>query len=214
MINLLGTVDDEIAVAVSGGSDSMAALHFLRNGGKRKILALHFNHGTDHAADAEALVTSYCYNNNIPLVIGELKKEMPKGASKENFWRENRYSFFTREAGNRPVITCHHLDDVVETWLFTSFHGNPMLIPHSRDNFVRPFLATRKSDLTDWCNKKGVPFVFDDSNNDIKYMRNFIRNKIINDVLIINPGIHKTLKKKVIRSYKDKLLMEKKYVSF
>jgi len=203
MINLLGSVPNNICIAISGGPDSMAALHFLRNGGKRNVLALHFNHGTDHAADAEALVTSYCDNNNIPLVIGDLNKEMPRGESKENFWRENRYSFFERESGGCPVITCHHLDDVVETWVFTSLHGNPMLIPHKRDNYIRPFLTTGKQDLLNWCHRKHVPYVTDPSNQDTSYIRNYIRHILLPNALYVNPGLSKVVKKKIEKEYNN-----------
>ena len=203
MINVLGSVPNNICVAVSGGADSMAALHFLRNGGKRNVLALHFNHGTDHSSDAENLVVNYCNENNIPLVIGDLDKELPKGVSKENFWRENRYSFFNRESGDRPVITCHHLDDVVETWVFTSLHGNPMLIPHKRDNYIRPFLTTGKQDLLNWCHRKHVPYVTDPSNQDTSYIRNYIRHILLPNALYVNPGLSKVVKKKIEKEYNN-----------
>ena len=71
---------------------------------------------------------------------------MPAGVSKEAWWRDQRYKFFN-EATTRPIITAHHLDDVVENWIFTSMNGNPFLIPHQRDQFIRPFLTTEKNDL-------------------------------------------------------------------
>jgi tRNA(Ile)-lysidine synthase len=93
------------------------------------------------------------------------------------------------------------LDDVVETWIFTSLHGNPMLIPYKRDNFIRPFLTTRRGDFTNWCHDKDVQFVTDPSNLDEAYMRNFIRHTLLPNALIVNPGLHKVVKKKVLEQY-------------
>jgi tRNA(Ile)-lysidine synthase len=195
MINVLGSIPKKVAVAVSGGSDSMAVLDFLGRS-NRDLLVLHFNHGTAFAPEAEAFVKNYCENRGIPLEVGTVARERASDESKEEYWRNERYAFFSNFL-DRKIITCHHLDDAVETWLFTSIHGNPMLIPYSRDNFIRPFLTTRKVALSGWCNRKEVPFLEDPSNTDVAYMRNLIRHKLMENVLTINPGIHKVVKKKV-----------------
>jgi tRNA(Ile)-lysidine synthase TilS/MesJ len=51
-----------------------------------------------------------------------------------------------------------------------------------------------------WCVRKGVPTIDDPSNDDTKYRRNYIRHTIMPHVLAINPGIKKTIKKKVLDS--------------
>jgi tRNA(Ile)-lysidine synthase len=222
MIKLLGTVPSKIVMAVSGGQDSMAALDFLANDARRKVVVLYFNHGTDHGNDAEIFVKHYCGDRSIPLVIGGLQRAIEPGESKEAYWREERYGFFKNwlyqgeynlaalrlkeenklaEFNNAPIITCHHLDDAVETWIFTALHGNPMLIPYKRDNFIRPFLLTRKSDLAEWSERKEVQFVLDQSNFDTSYMRNFIRHNLMPNALTVNPGLHKVIKKKVLQEY-------------
>ena len=76
-------------------------------------------------------------------------------------------------------------------------HGNPFLIPHVRDCYVRPFLQTRKSVLEDWCMRKDVTFLEDPSNQDVRFMRNFIRHEVVPKVLHVNPGIYKTLARKL-----------------
>ena len=125
-------------------------------------------------------------------------------------WRTSgvskRYSFFAKV--NLPIITCHHLDDAVESWVFTSMHGNPFLIPHKRDNFIRPFLITEKSELSYWAITKNVPYISDPSNNETKYQRNYIRHKMMPHVLRINPGIKKTIKKKYLASTRGCTIME------
>jgi len=199
MIKLLGNVPNKIAIAVSGGPDSMAALDFLSRG-QRKILVLHFNHGTSHAKDAERCVYEYCVSKDIPCVVGNISRDKYKSESQEEYWRNERYSFFSNYYDFK-IITCHHLDDAVETWIFTSLHGNSMLIPYKRDNFIRPFLSTRKDDFVEWCHNKDVPFVIDPSNSDETYMRNFIRYTLLPNALTVNPGLHKVVKKKVLKQY-------------
>jgi tRNA(Ile)-lysidine synthase len=199
MINVLGSIPKKVAVAVSGGADSMAALNFINQSG-RDIIALYFNHGTSFSDEAEKLVLDYCNENKIPLYMGAISRAKRRDESQEEYWRNERYSFFSCFL-DRKIITCHHLDDAVETWLFTSIHGNPNLIPYSRDNFIRPFLTTKKRDLVNWCVKKEVPYLEDPSNSDTSYMRNFIRHELMKNVLTVNPGIQKVIKKKVKLMY-------------
>jgi len=199
MIRMSMKLPDKIAIAVSGGADSMAALDFLSQSNK-EILVLHFNHKTKHADQAERVVSDYCGQKNIPCVIGDLEEDIPAGVSKEDFWRQARYNFFDREAGDWPVITCHHLDDLVETWLFTAFHGEARLIPSKRGKYLRPFLITRKSTLEDWCDRKEVPYVYDVSNSDVTHMRNYIRHEIVPRALRVNPGLPKVLRKRVLNN--------------
>jgi|TARA_Y100000310_G_scaffold229121_1_gene231465 tRNA(Ile)-lysidine synthase len=196
MIKLSLKLPKHLAVAVSGGPDSMAALDFLSQ--NRDIVAFHFNHGTEHSSEAESVVREYCDDNGISLVVGDLKQEIPNGVSREDFWRKSRYKFFEQEAGHLPVVTCHHLDDVIETWLFTAFHGEARLIPSRRGRYIRPFLETRKAVFEDWCDRKDVPYIIDPSNTDTSFMRNYIRHEIVPKVLRVNPGLAKVLRKKII----------------
>jgi tRNA(Ile)-lysidine synthase len=195
MIHLSMKIPSKVAVAVSGGCDSMAVIDFLHR--KHDIIALHYNHGTPYAPAAEALVRDWCSKKNIPIVVGRCEKTMPPGVSKEAWWRDQRYHFFAENA-NRKIVTAHHLDDCVETWIFTSLNGNPFLIPQERDQYIRPFLTTPKKEFVSWCERKKVPFIEDPSNSDTKYRRNFIRHKMIPLVKQVNPGIDKVIRKKVL----------------
>lgn len=197
MIHITGKIPKRVAIAVSGGIDSMAVLDFLRR--KHDVLVLHYNHGTPYAPKAEALVRDYCAEHNLDLIVGKCEEEMPSGVSAEAWWRDKRYEFFTG-ATDLPIVTAHHLDDQVETWIFTALNGNPFLIPHKRDQFIRPFITTEKRDLTLWCVRKGVPTIADPSNDDTKYRRNYIRNVLMPHALNVNPGLKKVVKKKILDS--------------
>lgn len=195
MLRLIHKLPRKIAIAVSGGCDSMAALDFLRRA--HDVLVLHYNHGTQGSDHAQKVVSAYCASHQLNLVTETNYACKPKGSSLEDFWRKQRYDFFDRSRNGLSVVTCHHLDDAVETWLFSATHGNPYLIPSARDCYIRPFLTTRKKQFQNWCNNKNVKFAEDKSNSDTRFMRNFIRHEIIPKILNVNPGIHKTIAKKI-----------------
>lgn len=194
MIKLQGKLPRQLYVACSGGIDSMVVLDFLRN--NHEVRVLHFNHGTAHGEEAEKFVTQYCRKNDIGYIVDRAKGTIPPGASKEAWWRERRYAFFDKYDVH-PIITAHHLDDCVETWVWSSMHGNPKIIPYRRNRVVRPFRLNRKRDFELWASLKQVPFIQDESNENIHYTRNFIRHEMMESVLRVNPGIHKVIAKKV-----------------
>jgi tRNA(Ile)-lysidine synthase len=190
MIKLLVPLPKKVTIACSGGVDSMAVVDFLRR--KHDVTIAHFNHGTKHGNEAMKFVATYCSENNIPMMFGSCRSEKLKEESQEEYWRRERYDFF-KDCG--PIITCHHLDDCVETYVWSSMHGTAKVIPMIRNNVLRPFLTTRKRVFENWCRIYAVPFIEDESNYDTKYMRNYIRNEMMPHVLRVNPGIHKLVKK-------------------
>jgi len=197
-IHLLSKVPRKIVLACSGGCDSMAALDFLLSG-KKEVIVAYFNHGTQHGREAEEFVRAYCEERSLKLFVGSCSKQKKQTQSLEEYWREERLSWLNHvsEVECAPVVTCHHLDDAVEWWIFSSFHGNGKVIPPVRKPFLRPFLLTRKDTLVSWNTRKEVPWIEDPSNEKTEFMRNYIRHELIPRVLNVNPGIHKVVAKKI-----------------
>lgn len=194
MIKVLGKIPKgELGLACSGGVDSMAILNFLLNGGYHPHV-LYFNHNTEHGNEAEKFILKYCKTHNLKLTIG--RTELKPTSNKEKIWSDARYEFFSKF--DFPVITCHHLDDCVETYIFSCLRGFQSVIPYSKGNVIRPFLLNEKSVFTKWCSDKGVPFVQDESNDCVDYSRNRIRHNIVPEALLVNPGL-KTVVRKMIR---------------
>lgn len=195
MIHILGEIPQEVTIACSGGPDSMAVLDFLSN--SRPVNVLFFNHDTETSHRSEAVVKEFCKKKRIPLSIGNITRQRHKKESLEEYWRNERLRFYQETDGE--IITAHNLDDVVETWIFSSIHGKPSLIPFRYKNVVRPFLLTQKRTLLSWCIRKEVPFYVDLSNYDIaSFPRARIRNVIVPEILKINPGIYKVVKKMLL----------------
>lgn len=185
---------ENFILAISGGVDSMAIYDFYKTG-KKNFTPVFFHHKTKTSEKAEQFLRKTVGDS---LVVGYLEEECPKGESKEQFWRKHRYAFL-RSFG-KEIVTAHHLDDVVETWIFSCLRGNPKIIPVQNQGVVRPFLTNRKSEFKKWCENKKVSWIEDESNSDDKYMRNFIRNNMVKDALVVNPGLHKVISKKVMES--------------
>lgn len=197
MISILGSLRTNypLYVACSGGSDSVFVVDFLKSG-RHNFTVAHFNHGTEHGKDAEAFVVKYCEKNNLSLVVGRLEGGKDKSQSTEEFYRIKRYEFLNSLPGT--VITAHHLNDVAETWIFSSLHGLGKLIPYKNQNVIRPFLTTSKSEINAWNVRRNVPYVNDPSNADHKYARNRIRHSVMPHALEINPGLLTVIKKKLV----------------
>jgi len=195
MIKIQGKLPKKFYLACSGGVDSMVALDFFTR--KHEVVVLHFNHGTEHGRQAEKFINDYCNKNSIECLTGDIGREsIPPGINREAWWREKRYRFFDQYPGY-PVVTAHHLDDCVETWIYSSLRGKGHIIPYRRKHVIRPFRLNRKRDFELWAAMKNVPYIQDDSNEDIHYTRNYIRHKMMENVLAVHPGIHKTIAKKV-----------------
>lgn len=194
MIRFLGDLPTKCTVAFSGGVDSVAVADFLLNG-KRDVRLAFFDHGTRTSKEARIFVEKFSLDRGLKLDIGQINRDKRKDESLEEYWRNERYSFFSQFEN---VVTAHHLDDAVETWIFTSLHGESKLIPARNGNVIRPFLITPKSEMIAWCNRRNLQWVEDRSNLDVHHPRNRIRHNIVPQALLINPGLHKVVKKKYL----------------
>lgn len=201
MIQIQGSLPREIFIACSGGVDSMAVVDFLSR--NHSVNLLFFNHGTDASVEAEFFLQQryYSITDNVKLNIGKIVDSKTADESWEEYWRNQRYKWF--HSFNVPVITCHHLDDCVETWIWSSLNGSGKIIPYRNQNVIRPFRLNTKTEFTNWCRRKNVPWIEDSSNEDTKYMRNFIRSEIVPKALVVNPGLHTVIRKKIIKEFND-----------
>ncbi len=197
MIKLQGKLPRDLYIAVSGGVDSMVALDFLSR--NHNVTVLHVNHGTEHSEEAQHFVSQYCSDNDIKIISHKLFYKKPADLSWEEHWRNKRYEAFERY--DYPVVTAHHLNDCAETWLWGTMNGQPRLPCYRYKNAVRPFLLNSKNKLKAWAHRHDVPYIEDNSNNNVQFTRNRIRHNIMPEVLKVNPGFMKVVAKKVRENY-------------
>lgn len=193
MINIQGKIPRAVFLAVSGGVDSVAIAHFLNR--NHELVLVHMNHNEGNSDEAEALVRHMAKKMRCNMIVRKVNEQQPKGTSREEFWRNQRLDLFT--SLDKDVITCHHLNDCVETWIWSSLNGEGKIIPYRNKNIIRPFRLTKKSDLTEYAKKHHLKWVDDASNKDLSLTRNFIRTELMPKVLVVNPGIEKVVLKKV-----------------
>lgn len=199
MIRIIGKIPSNVVIACSGGIDSMVMTHFLQQG-RRNIKLAYFNHDTFHSKQAQDFVEDYANKNNLDLFVGRVQGSKGK-RSIEEFWRDERYSFFNK-INSQFIITCHHLDDAVETWVMSAMHGCCKLIPYKRgENIYRPFLMTPKKVIKQYADRKHVSWVEDPTNARTEYIRNHIRHSMMPGILKVNPGIRTMIRKKLIETY-------------
>lgn len=192
MIQLLYKLPRTLTIALSGGVDSVAITDFLSN--NHEISAAFFHHGTDTSDHAFDFVTDFCQKRDIPLQVGYLKNQKSKDESWEEYWRNERYKFLEQF---EYVVTGHHLNDCIETYIWSTMHGTPKVIPESRKNVHRPFLLNNKQTFIDWCTRKNISWIEDHSNQNTDYMRNYIRKNVVSHMYHINPGIEKVVKRMI-----------------
>jgi len=192
MFKLTYPLPSKYYVACSGGIDSMAALHFLRKPSRQGLLgAVHVDHGTPHAKEARAFIEDFCKKENINCLVYEVEGTPPAGESKENWWREKRYQCFYNVPGSEPIILAHQLDDCVEEYLMCVLvRGFRSTIPYQHGRCIRPFRLWSKEEILKYAERYNIEYVNDPSNQDIKFKRNMIRQKIMPHALELNPGLY------------------------
>lgn len=202
-IDNLFTKNETIAVAASGGSDSMALLHYLSTHAKElgiKVKALNVEHGIrGEASKSDSnFVKIYCRANNIEVISYEfdtLKKAKNDKLSIEQAARQLRYDCFFDAINKKlcdKVATAHHMRDNVESVLLNMFRGTGLkgisgINANFEDKIVRPFLKIRKEEITSYIVENGIPYVADETNFSDDYTRNFIRLNILPQIRKIFP---------------------------
>ncbi len=177
--------DTPIAVAVSGGVDSVCLLVWLVKCGLN-VTALHVNHGLRAAADVETeYVEKLCYQLNIPSKIFYWTDDKPL-TGVEAAARAARYKFMTdwcRENSVKTLMLAHQADDQIETFLMNLGRGSGVfgLAAMARESWrdgvqiVRPLLNIYRDELKKYCDENGIKYFCDEMNEDEQYTRVRIR---------------------------------------
>lgn len=170
-------------IAVSGGVDSVSLLDILAKTNNYDLIIAHFDHGIrpDSQQDLQ-FVRQLAANYGLKFVSET--QALGSGASEETA-RYYRWSFFQQSLIDNKLatlITAHHQDDLIETALINLIRGTGRkgLNSLSQTNTIkRPFLKIQKSMIIKYAKDNNLQWHEDSTNQDIKYLRNYLRHKII-----------------------------------
>jgi tRNA(Ile)-lysidine synthase len=183
-----------VLAAVSGGSDSVALAHILRElerAGDLELAGLvHFNHQLRAAADDdERFVAQLAESLGVPLYanrgdVAALARRERR--SLEDAARAARYAWFDEaraNSGAAVIALGHTRDDQAETFLLRLLRGaGPRGLGgmHPKNGAaVRPLLGCRREELREWLRGRALPFVEDESNDDVSIPRNRVRAELL-----------------------------------
>lgn len=187
--------DTPLAVALSGGADSVALLHALLQMGYT-VKTVHVHHGirgaeADRDADFCRTLTARLGVSLEVLVLDVPKRAAERGESIETAAREARYAAigaWMRANALTVLVTAHHADDQLETILQHLLRGAGLRglcgIPAARPLFagatvVRPLLNVPKRDILAYCTQNDLDFVTDSTNAERCCARNRLRLDVL-----------------------------------
>lgn len=198
----------KLLVAVSGGVDSMVLLHLSQAcGWDLQVVHCNFNlRGLESDGD-QKFVEGYCASNQIICHVKSFDTLAYAASNKVSIQiaaRELRYDWFDElldQTGRDYLMTAHHLDDVMETFLINLSRGTGLKgltgIPERNHKWVRPLLVFSRQDIETYAVKHHIQWREDRTNAETKYVRNKIRKQILPILREINPQFSDTFEKTI-----------------
>lgn len=181
----------KIALAVSGGSDSMAMCEWFRqNRPKDSFLILNIDHHIrgKESADDSSFVKAYAERYGLEYLhydIDVLEYSREHGKGIEQSARELRHDIYRKvcQESAYVVATAHHQSDQVESVMLHIARGtgiNGLSGMNVEDGYlIRPLLYTTKQEINDFIATNHLEYREDSTNNDIAYSRNYMRIEVI-----------------------------------
>lgn len=182
-----------LLVAFSGGLDSTVLLHqltLLRDSvvPELQIRAMHVHHGLSAQANHwVAHCQSLCRQWKVPLEVAYVR--LPAGGQGiEAEARQARYQALTQVLlTDEVLLTAQHQDDQCETVLLSLKRGSgpaglsamPDRLDFAHTQLLRPLLNLSRIELERWATEHQLSWIEDESNQDDKYDRNFLRLRVL-----------------------------------
>jgi tRNA(Ile)-lysidine synthase len=211
--------DKKLLIAISGGLDSVV-LTTLCNQLDFDISLAHCNfnlRGKESDLDEKFVVKlSQKSSNQIFTIKFNTKKHAKDNKlSTQIAARELRYNWFKKLIETHKfdfVLTAHHADDNLETFLINLTRGTGLDgftgIPKVNGNIARPLLAFSREEIAAFAKKNDIAWREDASNASTKYIRNKIRHQVIPSLKEINPNLLNTFAKTSTNLQESKQIIE------
>ncbi|MBU0911517.1 MAG: tRNA lysidine(34) synthetase TilS [Gammaproteobacteria bacterium] len=182
---------NQLVLGLSGGLDSMVLLelcHQLTQSCSVKLKAVYIHHGLSANADQWAnFCQQQCLKRQIPFEVQ--KVQLNSAANIEAQARAARYSALAAfvTAPQTALLTAHHADDQLETLLLAlkrgagpaGLSGIAALQSFAEGWLLRPLLEFSREQLEAFAKQQQLQWIEDESNNDSRFDRNFLRLQVM-----------------------------------
>ncbi|GAA3573963.1 tRNA lysidine(34) synthetase TilS [Snuella lapsa] len=190
----------KLLVAISGGLDSVVLTHICYTLGLDIRLAhCNFNLRGDESDADEYFVLQLAEDLGLEVFVESFDTQAYAKKTKQSIQvvaRELRYNWFDELASQLRfdyILTAHHADDNLETFLINLSRGTGLDgltgIPEINGRIVRPLLAFSRESIVMYAKELGLQWRDDSSNASTKYLRNKLRHDVIPILKDINPKL-------------------------
>ncbi len=196
----------DLLLATSGGIDSMVMVDLFKKLGYNFGM-LHCNfqlRGAESEADMK-FVMDYGNKHMIPWSVGHFETEAyakEMNVSIQVAARELRYDWFEEQLLEKDfdfVLTAHHADDNLETFIINLSRGTGLDglvgIPSENEDVIRPLLIFSRQEIEEYAKANNIEWREDSSNSSDKYLRNKIRHTIIPQLKELNTNFLESFQK-------------------
>ncbi|MBF8999397.1 MULTISPECIES: tRNA lysidine(34) synthetase TilS [Vibrio] len=212
---------NKAVVAFSGGVDSHVLLTLLaqyRDTHKIDCLAVHVHHGLSaHADDWAEQCVCWGKKVGIPVVVEKVSLDFSSGQSLERVAREARYAALSKHVSHGDCLLLgQHADDQIETFLLALKRGSGpkglssmgALGPFAQGQLLRPLLGVTRSEIEAFAHEHHLEWVSDESNQDERFDRNFLRHQIVPLLTQRWSGFHQAVLRSAELCAQQELLLE------
>ncbi|WP_022855056.1 tRNA lysidine(34) synthetase TilS [Thermodesulfobacterium thermophilum] len=215
---------DRVLLAISGGLDSVALLEvfcLLKKEYQLSLFVSHYDHKIRKNSYQDAMfVYQLCKQKGIPFFY--TASPVPLYAKREKLslemaGRELRYRlwyFLAKKYDFQKVALAHHLDDLAEEIFLKIIKGTGKRglagIPIKREDLIiRPILFVSKEEIKNFAQERGLRWVEDPTNDDLRFLRNRVRHLLIPYLeQTFNKNIKQNLKKVALIIAEEEELIE------
>ena len=196
-------IKSKLLIAISGGIDSVVLTHLLHQLNFDIQLAhCNFQLREKESDLDELFIKNLGTELSIPIFTTQfetIKYSKENKLSTQLAARKLRYDWFHELIKKHQfdyVLTAHHADDNLETFLINLSRGTGLDgltgIPVIKGNIARPLLSFSQKEIEIYADKNQIEWREDASNQETKYLRNKIRHQIIPLLKEVNPNLLKT----------------------
>ena len=189
----------KLLLATSGGLDSMVMAHLFSTLNFDIALAhCNFQLRGNESLEDQFFVQNYAEANDIPVFTTQFDTQsfaIDYKLSIQVAARELRYNWFYELLENENfdyILTAHHADDTIETFLIHLIRGSGLEgftgIPAQNESVIRPLLAFSREEISNYAAANVVQWHEDSSNSSDKYLRNKVRHDIVPLLKELNPS--------------------------